>query len=69
MALMHKGPWKEGADKEIWRKRGSVKGGNGGNSGPAGRKMKPAAKHYRALAAMAAAHGVVNGVRKAGRKK
>jgi hypothetical protein len=61
-AVMHKGPWKEGESKIILRKRGG--GVNSGNSGPAGRKMKPAARHYRALAEMAARYGVVNGKRK-----
>lgn len=61
-AVMHKGEWKPGESKVILRKRGG--GVNSGNSGPAGRKMRPAARHYSALAAMAASHGVVNGKRK-----
>lgn len=62
-ALMHKGPWKEGESKIIQRKRGGAV--RSGNNGPTGRKMKAAPRHYRALADMASAHGVVNGVRKA----
>lgn len=65
-AVTHKGPWKPGESKVILRKRGG--GVNSGNSGPAGRKMRAAGKHYRALADMAAAHGVVNGRKKSGRK-
>lgn len=67
MALMHKGDWKPGESKERWRKRGGT--GKQGNSGPAGRKLRPAARHYRALADMAASYGVVNGKRKNPRKK
>lgn len=65
-ACMHKGPWKTGESHEIKRKRGGV--GKISNSGPAN-GTKPAKKHYRALAAMAAAHGVVNGKRKSKVKK
>ena len=36
----------------------------GQNNGPSGRKMRPAARHYRALADMAARYGVVDGKRK-----
>lgn len=61
-AVMHKGPWKDGESRVILRKRGGAV--RGGNNGPTGRKMKPAPRHYRALAEMAASHGVVNGKRK-----
>lgn len=50
------------APQAIWIKRG---GGNGtGNNGPTGRKTRPAARMYRALAEMAAAHNVIHGVKK-----
>lgn len=57
--LMIKG-WKPGdKPREMWIRRGGT--GKSNNSGAAGRKMKPAAQMYRALAAMALAHGMVNG--------
>lgn len=65
-AVMKKGGFKPGETREIKRKRGGV--GKQGNSGPAG-GTKPAKRHYRALADMAARAGVVNGVRKSKRAK
>lgn len=49
---------------QVKQKRGGT--GGSSNSGPAGRKLRPAAKLYRALADMAASYGVVNGVKKRG---
>lgn len=46
---------------EIWIRRGGT--GRGNNSGPAGRRMRPAALRYRALAEMAAAHRSARGLR------
>lgn len=57
--VMIKG-WKPGdKPREMWVRRGGT--GKSNNSGSAGRKNKPAAMRYRALADMALARGVTNG--------
>lgn len=59
---LNKGEWKPGQSREIKIRRGGKV--NTDNSGPAGWKLSSAARHYRALADMAAARGVVGGKRK-----
>lgn len=62
-AVMDKSAVRRGTPgREVWSHRGGTGGSN--NSGPAGHKMRPAARMYRALADMAAAHHVLRGLKK-----
>lgn len=54
--------WYPGKNMDVWVKRGGT--GSGSNSGPTGRRARPAARLQRSLADMAASYGVVNGIKK-----